>query len=441
MRGLLAAGIALAILSWPGSAGPRALVLAAPAPQAAVPVALVWSHDRARIARLDETTLRVGRPRTSSFGIVDSWAFAPDGARLVVASHAYDDPRSVDKLTTVDLKSLRRRARPARLPGWASALLWRGDRVVALVETCCSGASEIDLVDQQTRAIVSRTPLGGRVARISRAPDALVLLCVPDNGIGQARLVVASADGSVRSVALANVSAGWVFPSDPNADPIGTQRLPGIAVDPVGDRAYVVQPTGPAVEVELRTLAVTHHDLHAAHSALARLAAWWEPAASAKGMQGPMRTAQWIGDGFLAVTGQDEQLGVGSNGERVLSDTPAGLAVVDTRDWTIATLDPGANAVKAASGLLLATGSTWSSTGDQVNAIGLVAYGTDRSRRFRLFPGAQAWVDFVLGGRAYVDEGVPNVTRTAVVDLASGKVVGERSGPSPLPLLGDGPDN
>jgi hypothetical protein len=36
---------------------------------------------------------------------------------------------------------------------------------------------------------------------------------------------------------------------------------------------------------------------------------------------------------------------------------------------------------------------------------------------------------------------VPNVTRIAVVDLASGKVVGERSGPLPLPLLADGPDN
>jgi hypothetical protein len=441
MRGFLAAGIALVILGWPGSVGSRPLRLAAPAPQATVPVALVWSHDRARLARLDETTLRVGRPRTSSFGIVDSWAFAPDGAALVVASHAYDDPRSLDKLTTVDLKSLRRRARPAHLPGWVQALLWRGDRVVALVETCCSGASEIDVVDQQTRAIVSRTPLGGRVARISRAPDALVLLCVPDNGIGQARLVVAGVDGTVRSVALPDVSAGWVFPSDPNTDAIGTQRLPGIAVDPVGERAFVVQPTGPAVEVDLRTLAVSRHELHAAQSALARFAAWCEPAASAKGMQGPMRTAQWIGDGHLAVTGQEEQLGAGSNGERVLSDTPAGLAVVDTRDWTIATLDPGANAVKIANGLLLATGSAWSSTGDQVDAIGLVAYGTDRSRRFQLFPGAQAWVDVVLGGRAYVDEGVPNVTRIAVVDLASGKVVAERSGRLPLPLLADGPDN
>jgi hypothetical protein len=325
--------------------------------------------------------------------------------------------------------------------GLARALLWRGDHVVALVEACCSGATEVDVVDLQTRATVSRTPIAGRVGTIARAADALVFLCVPDQGIGRARLVVAGVDGSVRTVELPRVSAGWVFPDHPAADPVGTQRLPGVAVDPVGARVYVVQSTGPAAEIDIRTLAVSYHDLHADKSALARLASWWEPSAAAKGMTGPVRTAQWLGDGLIAVTGHDEQFAAGSGGQGVLSDTPAGLAVIDTHDWTVATLDAGANAVKVANGTLLATGSSWSSTGDQVAAIGLVAYGADRSRRFRLFPGAQAWVDFVLGGRAYVDEGVPNATRIGVVDLASGKVVAERSGRLPLPLLADGPDN
>ena len=47
----------------------------------------------------------------------------------------------------------------------------------------------------------------------------------------------------------------------------------------------------------------------------------------------------------------------------------------------------------------------------------------------------------MLAGRAYVDEGVPNTTRSAVVVLASGMVVSERSGQLPLPLLADGPDD
>lgn len=73
--------------------------------------------------------------------------------------------------------------------------------------------------------------------------------------------------------------------------------------------------------------------------------------------------------------------------------------------------------------------------------IGVVGYGTDRSRRFGLFPGAPVWVDFVLAGRAYVDEGRTDIQRTAVVDLASGKVVAERSGRLPVPLVADGPDD
>jgi hypothetical protein len=441
MRGFLAAGVLLVVLAWPGSTGLRPLRLVAPAREASKPIALVWRHDRARIGRLDETTLRVGRPRTASLGIVDSWAFAPDGAELVVASHAHDARQSLDELTTFDVRSLRRRGGPVRLPGLARALLWRGEKVVALVGTCCPEANEIDVVDQAARTIASRTPIGGSAATIARASDALVLLCAPNDRIGPARLVVAGADGSVRTVALPEVSAGRVFPQDTAADPIGTQRLPGLAVDPAAARAYVVQPTGPAADVDLRTLDVSYHDLHVAKSPLARLAAWFEPTAAAKGMSGPVRTAQWLGGGLVAVTGQDEAFSVGANGQGVLSDTPAGLTVLDTRDWALATLDPGASAVKVADGMLLATGSTWSSTGDQVAAIGLVAYGADRSRRFRLFPGAQAWVDFVLDGRAYVDEGVPNVTRIAVVDLRSGRVVGKRSGVLPLPLVADGPDN
>jgi hypothetical protein len=385
--------------------------------------------------------MRAGRPRTPPLGLVDAWAFAPDGAELIVASHAHNDPRSLDRLTTFDLSSLRRTARPLRLPGSARALLWRGEKVVALVEACCSGASELDLVHLRARRIVSRTPVAARVAPIARTSDALVLLSVPQNGIGQARLLVAGAGGSVSSVALVKVPAGWAFPADPTLDPIGTQRLPGIAVDPVGERAYVVQPTGPAAEIDLRTLDVSYHGLRASRSALARLAAWLQPTAAAKGMQGPTRTARWIGDGLVAVTGQDEQVGVASDGQRVLSSAPAGLAVLDTHDWTMSTLDSGANAVNVAHGMLLATGSTWSSTGDQLSAIGLVAYGDDRSRRFQLFPGRHAWVDFAVGGRAYVDEGVPNTTRIAIVDLGSGEVVAERSGQLPFPLLADGPDN
>jgi hypothetical protein len=42
-------------------------------------------------------------------------------------------------------------------------------------------------------------------------------------------------------------------------------------------------------------------------------------------------------------------------------------------------------------------------------------------------------------GRAYV-EGAGEARKAVVVDLASGKVVGTRPTPVPMPLLADGPD-
>ena len=154
-------------------------------------------------------------------------------------------------------------------------------------------------------------------------------------------------------------------------------------------------------------------------------------------MNGPMRYGKWLGDGLVAVTGTDESAAIDANNQMVASGSPAGLAIVDTRDWTIRMLDRGANAVVPTDGLLLATGSSWTTQSNKPTGMGLAAYGSDRALRFRLFAGAAAWVGVVSGGRAYVYR---NGGETAsVVDLASGEVVGKRSGRLPYPLLADGP--
>ena len=72
--------------------------------------------------------------------------------------------------------------------------------------------------------------------------------------------------------------------------------------------------------------------------------------------------------------------------------------------------------------------------------MGLAAYGSDRSLRFRLFGGHAVWVSTALAGRAYVSLQTSSGTSPVeVVDLASGKVVEERPSPVPTPLLGDAP--
>jgi hypothetical protein len=195
------------------------------------------------------------------------------------------------------------------------------------------------------------------------------------------------------------------------------QRLPGLAVDPGGRRAYVVD-HGLVAEVDLRTLAVGYHAPTRSTSLLARIRDWLEPAAHAKGGSARTRSARWLGGGLIAVTGADAQH------DRVL---PAGLDLVDTRDWSIRTIDDDASDVRVAGDLLLAT----------TESTGLIAYGFDGDRRFELFGDRVAWIEQVHDGRAYVAglqaDGRPAPLR--VVDLATGRPAGERADRLPWLLL------
>jgi hypothetical protein len=435
------AGLAL-VLAWPGHDAARPLTLDGPKRQAKERVALFWGDDGVRVGRVDERTLtRVGR-LSARLGSVNSWALArPAGNLLAVSGHTYSND-SRDVLRFVDLRSLRPIRRTVQLDGYGAALLWaRLDRVVAIVWNCCAPGTFVVTVDTGARRVLSRRELAGDVpSPVARAGDALVLLETPRNQIGPARLDVVAADGTIRSVGLDRVRAGNSWPEGTSTtEPIGTTREPALAVDPEGHRAFVVQPDGPAAEIDLRTLAVSYHDLRAPQSVLTRLSDWLTPAVQAKGMNGPRWRGRWLGDGFFAVTGYEESASKDKNDNFVASGTPAGLAIVDTRDWTIRMLDRGADTVTPVEGLLLATGQRWSSTEQQATGMGLAAYGADRSLRFKLFAGNASWVSAVSMGRAYVT-GPSGQRKAVIVDLASGKVVGTRAAPVPTPLLADGPD-
>jgi hypothetical protein len=170
---------------------------------------------------------------------------------------------------------------------------------------------------------------------------------------------------------------------------------------------------------------------------LERLGRWLESDAEAKGVDGPTRRARWLGAGLIAVTGDDQTAFVDRQGELHASARPSGLEVVDVRSWTTRLLERGADAVVEADGLLLATGSSWSvdAASEARSGMGLAAYGSDGAVRFRLFGDSAAWVDFVVAGRAYV--GVADEQPVGVVDLASGRQIGQRVEALPWPLLGD----
>jgi len=288
-----------------------------------------------------------------------------------------------------------------------------------------------------TRRVRATTDLWGEPFGVGRTDDALVVLETPRNAIGVARLTLIGGDGGVHSVPLDRVSGGTSVKTG-SGQPVITHRVPALAVDPRGERAYVVQPDGPAAEIDLRSLQVAYHDLSAPSSLLSRLSSWLTPRAEAKGSDGPRRDGRWLGDGLIAVTGSDDSRVVDAKGNVSYRTTPAGLAIVDTHGWSVQTLDPRAEAVEVGDGVLLATAAY--SNGPPM---GLAAYGPDRKLKFRLFPHSKVWVAAVLTGRAYVATGFDKVSgaeRVAVVDLSAGRVIARRRIDLPTPLLSDGPD-
>jgi hypothetical protein len=230
-------------------------------------------------------------------------------------------------------------------------------------------------------------------------------------------------------VKLSRIVAGRSWPEDHSAPMLGTQQIPAVAADSATGRAYVIQPEGLAAEVSLDSLEVSYHELAPA-SLAARLSAWLQPAAQAKGMNGTAWHGVALGNGFVAVTGTAERAVVNGNTEQ-MSSSPAGLAIVDVRNWTIRTLDRGADSVAVAEGLLLATGRSSTSTEQRSTGMGLAAYGSDTKLRFHLFTGESAWVEQTWRGRVYVQRD----GNTTVVELATGRVVEQRFGATPMVLL------
>jgi hypothetical protein len=440
---LLAMAVAILVIAPVAGGYARPLHLPAPERQADDPLALIWGGRGDRVAGLDPKTLRVHSPSTPPLGSVGSWAFNRAGGDVMAIACAPTDgspflsPRVAVRF--VDLRSLKTVPPSVRLPGFARALLWsRADRLVALVETADDGMWHAMTIDPVARLVRATTDLWGEPAGVGRSGDALVVLETPRNEIGPARLTLLNGDASVRSVQLEQVSAGTSVKTDPGGEPVITHRVPALAVDPGGERAYVVQADGPAAEVDLRTLQVAYHDLNAPRSLVSRLSSWLTPPAEAKASDGPRRDGRWLGDGLIAVTGSDDSRMVDQKGNVSYRTAPAGLAIVDTHDWTVRTLDSRADAVEVGGGVLLATAAYADGP-----PMGLVAYGPDRKLKFRLFPHTTVSIPAVLAGRAYVSTGfdkVSGVDRIAIVDLTSGRVVARRRIDVPTPLLSDGPD-
>lgn len=350
---------------------------------------------------------------------IPPWTVSPNGHGLAVVRN------DAASLQLVDVDRMRVTANIRIAGGAIGALAWLTPRRLLALQEIPGERQQLLVVDLATRRVVARQALGSSVRQLVSTARELVMLLAPAQSIGPARIAVADRQGRVRFVRLPRILAGSKLLGRGSSHRVDA-RGPGLAVDPQGRRAFVVD-KGLAAEIDLESLAVSYKTLERKASLLSRLWNWLEPAAAAKQVSGHAREVRWLGGGLLALSGTDTEAG---------RTQPAGLLLVDTGDWKVRTLDRNAMTFQVGDDALLAMGSSWDAAAGRPTGMGLAAYGFDGGKRFQLFDGQQAWVARVYGGKAYV--GVSGQDELHIVDLTSGSVVATRPQQLPWLLLGGG---
>jgi hypothetical protein len=269
--------------------------------------------------------------------------------------------------------------------------------------------ARVAVIDPVALAVTDVRNLEGIVVSAASAGDSLVLLVAPATGIGTVSVAVYGGD-RLRTAALPGIVAGWSQDASEGEDPLLHQSVPGLAVDPTGDRALVVAAGDRAVEVDLGTMAVRGHDLAEPVSLLGRLRDWLEPTAEAKSMDGPNRVAVWLPSGLVAVSGAYSTTDGSS-----IDVTPAGLAFIDPSDWSVSRLSDEPSTVSFVDGTLVASGARPGSSKQT-----LIAFDAQGYRRFSL---ARDGADFSQVEGGYVYAGRNDGRRYEVVDLRTGATV------------------
>jgi hypothetical protein len=416
-----------AVAAWPKDL-PRPLGLWVAKPKTVL--ALEWNRDTAYLVRADARTLRPIR-----------------GQRLPLAQHAYGASFSPDgrlvalggdtgDVWLVDTRRLRVTGSVgAEGSGHVVATAWIGGRLVAVVDRCCSqeGVTDgltVSVLDPVRKRGLMGHPLDGSIQATASTDSKLVLVVGPRADVGPARLVALDAEGGMATVFLDRIAAGTeIRPGRLEA----RSATPGLALDRELNRAFVVGAGTPVAEVDLATLSVQYHELGASVSLLGRVRDWLEPAAQAKVMpNGPERRARWLGNGFLAVWGIDNETSVDQRGNAQVRQSAAGVKLIDTRDWSVRTLDAQASALAVADRSLLVFGWLWDSASQQSTGVGLTAYEQDGSKRFHRFGAAPLYAVHAVGSRVFASV---SESSYAVLDVKTGRILRRIAGPLPEPIL------
>lgn len=352
-------------------------------------LAIVGTGSSARLGYVDPASLQlVGRSTQVGYY---SWpaARSPDGSQLALARN---NPGGI---RIVDLRRMRT-VRAFKEPDGVSALAWVAPRRILVL----SEGLPVLAVDPVSGRRLWWHDLATFPEAVARSAGGFVLLSPPDDYedvIGPSTLTTVSPGGVVRSVVLDRIVTGNHVPGSDN--PEGSQRIAGLAVDAAGNRAFVVGAGEPIAEVDLGTLAVSYHG---GTRTITKL------------LDGPFRSATWLPNGTIAVTGYDGHVGRDS-GE---TETPAGLTIVDPATWTSRAVDADATSVALIDDMLVSY-SWFADTG-------LSLYGLDGTPRGRALSGWTVQYLQTGGGTAFATASDGNGEQLAVVDLASGRVLGIR---------------
>jgi hypothetical protein len=379
----------------------------------------IWWGDSATakgtLAEVDPRTLALERRTRPMPFALSTWAFSPEGRQLALGGPE-GAVRFVDLARMRTLGDLRPKG-----SGYVVALAWPSRNRLLAIEQWVGDVTHqriwLLVIDPLQRRLLERRPVEGALDGIAEGNGRIVAVVAPPAAIGPARLVVVEPTGRVRCVLLRKISTGSEYVRTEN---VARVRTPGLALDPAADRAFVVSAEDPIAEVDLRDLRVSYHSLQAPASLLSRLRDWLEPEALADGlpMVGSRRQALWLGNGLLAISGSEQELGADG---RYL-ESPAGLQLLDTTTWSVRSVDDRTSRIRLADSALLAFGGYGS------ERVGVSAYGLDGRLRFRLFEGRDVSDVRTFGLYAYVSIR----DKVAVVDLRSGDVIRDS-----VPSLGE----
>jgi hypothetical protein len=341
-----------------------------------------WRWPHRALVHVDPLTFRqVGKGRVPLGEFTNLYAVSPDRKLFVAA------PQDRPVLRVVDLGRFRAfRDIELAADGTVDEIEWFDARHVA-VTVRDARATTVYVVDP--RASPAPTALrfrGMDVGFFRQAGDKLVALGAPLRRIGVARLIVFTADGSVRATPVTRIRKGELVRNGR----IRRMVQPGLAVDGVHRRAFVVDHDGTVAEVRLSDLAVSYHQV--------------------RRKQATQRTAKDGVSGWQ-VQARFERGRLLVSGYRIVKREPSfrsvGLRAINTTTWTSRLVDPEAGSFNVVDGLVLASSGT-----------DAIAYRLDGRQVWRLAGGALFSI-----ARPYVhvdtDDG-----RETIATLRTGRVLG-----------------